>query len=392
MHPVRKHGKVTKLSRLGAITAVLVAIAIVCILVATGKISLNFTSLTAPSITSYIYCVGTRASVPHNSTYYAPIYTNGSLGQWKQTTPYPYYRYGIGCLAYDNYIYCLPAGKAVPYNSTFDLRVTYYAPINANGIGNWTATTPYPIPLSEVVCTNPYNGRIYCIGDGDTVANFGNMPIINGTKAYYATISANGLTNWTATTPYPVPLFALRSSVYNGYVYSVGNGYHNATIGTSYENRTYYAQILQNGYLGQWKQTTPYPLPLFAATCSPYNGTFYCVGGQVENGTLTYYAHVLSNHSLEPWKLSAALPKHQAAVPCTINNYTGYIYCPGSGYGLLLNSTPVSANAVPVGVSVINRTATYFAKLSSTGGIGDWTLTTSYPVPLAYATCVVRKA
>jgi hypothetical protein len=351
------------------------------------------TVFASPNATGYIYCIGTRAAVPHNQTHYAPLYANGSIGQWENTTTYPYYRYGMACFDYNNsQVFCWPAGKALPLNTSFNLKVIYHASLTANGIGNWIATTPYPIPKSETLCA-PYNNHIYCVGAGDIVGNFGSMPNINGTLSYYSTISSNGIGNWTPTTPYPVPLFAAgcwSQAPYNGYLYCTGNGYHNATVGTTYENRTYHAQILQNGSLGQWKLISSTFPAVASGGCFSYNDTYYCFGPIVGKGTLTYYAKILSNHTLGPWNQSEALPEQHQAVPCVLNNYTGYVYCLGNGYGLVLNSTPVTATSVPAGVSLTNRTLAYYGKLTPQG-MQNWTETTHYPVPLAYAMCITKQ-
>ena len=292
----------------------------------------------------------------------------------------------------NSYIFGFPAGKATPLNTSFNLSAVYYAPLSANGIGSWNATTPYPIPRSEALCA-PYGNYVYCVGDGDIVGNFGGMPIVNGTKSYYARISANGIGSWTETTPYPVPLWGAgcwSQAPYNGYIYCTGNGYHNTTVGTTYENRTYYAPILQNGSIGQWN-IVPSTFPAVASGgCFSFNSTYYCFGPIVGNGTLTYYAKILGNHALGPWNESETLPEQHQASPCVMDNYTGFVYCLGNGYGLVLNSTQVSDTAVPAGMSLTNRTLAYYARLAP-NGMQDWTETTHYPVPFAYATCVTKE-
>jgi hypothetical protein len=299
----------------------------------------------------------------------------------------------MACFDYNNSeIYCFPAGKVLPANTSFDLKVIYHASLSANGIGSWIAATPYPIPKSETLCA-PYGNYVYCAGDGDVVGNFGVMPNINGTKTYYASISANGIGNWMETTPYPVPLFAAGTwpqAPYNGYIYSTGNGWHNATVGTTYENRTYYAQIMQNGSLGQWN-IIPSTFPSVASGgCFSYNSTYYCFGPFSGSGTLTYYAKILPNHTLGPWNESEPLPEQHQAVPCNMNSYTGFVYCLGNGYGLVLNSIAVSNNAIPAGLNLTDRTVSWYAKLTP-NGMQNWTETTHYPVPLAYAMCVAKQ-
>ena len=351
----------------------------------------------SPNVTGYIYCIGTRAAYPSNQVNFAPLYTNGSIGAWKPTAPYPYYKYGLGCVANDNYLYCMPAGPA-PQNATGNLSITYYAKLTPNGIGEWIKTTPYPIQSSQMICTNPYNNITYCVGTGS-----GNSS--QERKVFYARLTPNGIGNFIETTPYPIPFYAARCSTYGGYVYCIGDdwggGNVTTTCKTSYQkpngeeltlcstyyasqNTSYRAPILSNGSLGAWSNASlvRYPAPLFAAGCLPYGNYFYCVGGIAENRTLSFYAPV-TPAGLGAWNTTSAFPVPHLGVPCTISG-TGYIYCIGNG--VRYNTSRYSLNTS----GYIYANLSFYAKLSSQG-IGGWENATRYPVPLAFATCITNN-
>lgn len=244
----------------------------------------------------YIYCVGgSNGGTIISNVYYAPLSGNG-IGAWASTTPYPSQIEAENCVAANSYIYCVGGGSAS----------VYYAPLSSNGVGAWTATSSYPVGISGPSCSVS-GGYIFCGGGTSSVTR---NPIDN---VYSATISSNGVGSWTATTPYPIatsyncipsnghiycissPYYPphsyyaavsgsslgawnlsttypksgsyeiyLESCVpYNSYAYCVG-GY--SYIGASYLSNAYYATTSATG-AGTWTATTPYPVGAGALSC-----------------------------------------------------------------------------------------------------------------------------
>ena len=338
-----------------------------------NKIGVNNTT----GITGFIYCIGTRAATPVNQVNFAPIYANGSLGGWNATSPYPYFMYGLGCVVNNDYIYCMPAGPA-PQNATANTTTaTYYAKMTPQGIPEWIKTTPYPIPLSQTICTNPYDNITYCVGTAS-----GNQT--EGRRVFYAKLTSNGIGNFTETTPYPVPFAAARCSTYEGYVYCIGNLY------PQFANRTYRSKILSSEGLGRWNitQAAPYPGRLFASGCLPYGSYLYCVGGINGNETLSFYTSI-NQSGIGKWIETTPFPVPHLGVPCTISR-EGYIYCIGNGYRVSAPKTvPSTSSALPP-VGFIYGNESYYAELTD-NGIGEWHSTTKYPVGLAFAACIVNN-
>ena len=127
------------------------------------------TSLPSYFSTTYAKAVeynGYIYDVDGTNVIYAPINTNGTIGAWVATTSLQSVGNSAGVattVAYNGYLYQL-GGWASSRLST-----VYYAPINSNGtIGNWTPTTSLLNP-NGYATSNVYNGYIYQIG-GCTVS------------------------------------------------------------------------------------------------------------------------------------------------------------------------------------------------------------------------------
>ncbi len=295
----------------------------------------------------YIYCIGATFNGLSNATYYATINSSG-IGAWHLSQLYPIQFGYTDCPIYGGYIYCV-GGPVVSENQT------YYAPISASGgIGAWTQSSSYPLPyrLNYAGCS-VYNGYIYCVGgyNGDPISQ---IPI---NTVYYASISSSGIGGWMLTTPYPTNNFTNAGcSIYNGYIYCVGNDAYGAA---SVANRSYFAPILANGGIGGWNRTTGYPNLLHLGSCSITNGYIYCLGSGTTFSNKTYYAKV-TRYGIGGWNATTPYPLHSFSnAPCV--TYGNYLFCMGGGYrGSQYNFT-------------------YFAPLSSSG-IGAWQSTTPTPM------------
>ncbi|MGC9157334.1 MAG: hypothetical protein ACP5GD_04090, partial [Candidatus Micrarchaeia archaeon] len=85
-------------------------------------------------------------------------------------------------------------------------------------------------------------------------------------------VSSTGIGPWKSTTSYPLQIFELGCSIYNGYIYCVGSCLSPYT-------QVYYAPVSSTG-VGPWKSTTSYPVPMFDAHCEiPGSGGGWLGGG-----------------------------------------------------------------------------------------------------------------
>lgn len=234
----------------------------------------RFTYGSCSAYRAYIYCVGDW-TIPSNQSYYATLSSSG-IGKWKKTTSYPTPFYWAGCSIDMGYIYCVggpgiahtPGEPDMGVLSTpnLSLNATYFARVSSDGIGNWSATTRFPVRFVLNGCSI-YNNYIYCIGAG------------SGNQTYYAKVSINGIGNWIETTNTPIVIEQGGCSAYDGYLYCIGSRDNSST-----GHQTWYAPISSNG-IGNWTAGTPYPIPLYGDSyCEiPGSGGGFTGGGGPQN-------------------------------------------------------------------------------------------------------------
>ncbi len=318
----------------------------------------------------YLYCVGSSGInftssnfTSSSSSYYAPISSSG-VGQWQRTASYPAQTSSASCSIYNGNIYCIGGIVGAPYNpNSFNQTTTtpnasnltkqlesyapsqqtfytraFYAPVSGYGIGQWHNTTDFPAPFINSGCSI-YNGYIYCLTNvtsyvsisvpkpgsspvstppstnqtlnktSNQSSNYSTVLTQTRTQAYYAPISSSGIGKWRLTNSFPINFTNLGCSIYNGYIYCVGNTTEsvmpsspgtawnststifyllsnaissaNTSANTTAEinliirnysaslvntSSSYFASVSSNG-IGQWHSTTQYPLPLTGAYC-----------------------------------------------------------------------------------------------------------------------------
>ena len=227
-------------------------------------------------------------------------------------------------------------------------------------LADWKATAVYPWPSSN--CVDPTlgftcvahvcvtdSGYVYCLGAGGAAAS------------YFAALSANGLGEWVATTPYPAPPVSKPACVASqGYVYCVGQVY-NGPNWYDYVQGVYFAPLSSSG-IGSWTQTTALPGENFGGTCVASSGYLYCIYDQTASA---YFAPISSN-GIGAWTETVAPP--EASVGCF-------------GAGDLVYCVSAGSSAAGAGSSAFQEGPSYFAPMSDSG-LGSWTATTALPTPI----------
>ena len=98
----------------------------------------------------------------------------------------------LSCAVASGVVYCVGGGgEGVLPN----LNSTYYAPLSGSGIGNWTASTAYPVSVYHASCVTS-SGYLYCVN------GVGPDGLTDGT-AYFARITSEGIGEWAATDDFP---------------------------------------------------------------------------------------------------------------------------------------------------------------------------------------------
>ena len=266
---------------------------------------------------------------------------------------------GEQCVSTTSSIYCIGGQDA----NTGPRNDVYYASAISSS-GNVTGWTPnshaYPHYIDGESCVLS-SGFVYCVGgsyndNGDDVAS-----------SYYANVTASGsLGSWSSTTAYPIPVDSQSCVASSSYIYCVGG--NNETDGSNADatatNSVWYAPLSPSG-IGNWSLTTAYPSNDYYPSCFASGSDVYCLGGadSNDNSLGTAYYAPLSSSGVGAWASTNSYPVAGTGQACVISSAD--ILCVGgetSG-----GSSPTYTNAV------------YYAPISS-GGIGTWKQSTSYPV------------
>jgi len=264
-----------------------------------------------------------------NGVYFAPIFSNGSIGKWTVGAyPYPGSNgiCALQCPAYSGFVYCI-GGNRVPGGTT---NAVYYTTVSSTGLGAWNPTTSYPLNIRFESCV-PYSGYMYCVG-GSPSAN-------SATKAvYYAQIlPQGGLEKWMPTTSYPIKTWA-HCVVDYGYVFCLSDYNGNAIT-----NLTYYAQISSSG-VGAWKSGPHYPITKEKMQCVLSSNSIFCIGGgngiggkDGNESVNNVFTASLSSSGFGSWQPATSYPVTIKDHSCT--SYNDYLYCVGG-------DDPKTTNAV----------------------------------------------
>jgi hypothetical protein len=247
----------------------------------------------------YVYCVGGTYDDSGDdvaTSYFAPLASSGTVGNWGSTTAYPIPIDTESCVASTAYIYCIGGANetdATEADATSTSSV-WYAPISSSGIGTWVHTTSYPENVYYPTCFVA-NGYVYCLGGADSNDN-------SLSTDYYAPLSSSGVGTWTQTTAYPVQETGQACVISSGYIYCVGGETNGGSSNSnpSYTNAVYYAPVSVSG-IGTWKQAGVYPNSV-GTNCALYSGAIYCVGGFENNAGETnavYYSSLTALTSVK---------------------------------------------------------------------------------------------
>ena len=273
--------------------------------------------------TVYVYCIGGQDYLggPHNSAYTSNAISASSdnITSWTpDSSLYPRTIYAQACVANSGYAYCVGGTYD---DGGDDVNSSYYAPLNSNGvIGTWASTTDYPAYIDSQFCVAS-SGYIYCVG-GFTESNGLNATSAPSNLVWYAPLSSSGIGSWSSSTAYPANIYAPSCFGADGYIYCVGgvDGSGNPV------NTAYYAPLSSTG-VGTWTQTTPYPFQGIGQACAISSGTIYCVGGPESSGysNAAYYASV-SSGGIGNW---VKAPNYPEGIWTTCTILSGNMYCFG---------------------------------------------------------------
>jgi len=253
-----------------------------------------------------------------------------------------------GPVCADELIFWRVEGDAIPggvgWTAEGDGTEYYLAPY-AWEIGQWSETTPIPIPSSA-----PFDSRgQQLIFHNDYMYVFGGWTAEeSGLKnVYYAAVNPNGtLAGWVETTS--------LSGQYDDHVaVKVGN-YVYLITGAAGETAVFYAPISPNGSVGAWISTAPLTPSRQNFAATDYGNYLYATGGN-STGTQSFVKYTSANldGTLNPWADTTPLP--EAIEGHTMVAYDGYLYV------------------------MAPNSHVYYAVLNADGTVGSWNTTTHLP-------------
>ena len=322
----------------------------------TSTLPSNLGEASAVYHNGYMYISGgTDGGTNYADLLYAPVYANGSLGEWQSIGGWSFgIRHGNAAVAYKSNLYIVSGRSATTYSK--EIMRAQFNPPGATTL--YQPTTSIPTSRSkgkdygrQGFSSVAYHGYLYIIGGYDT------MSYLNDVQ--YAPINSDGtIGTWTATTSFTTGRFNHTSVAYNGYLYVIG-GYDSSS---PYLSDVQYAPIYSDGTLGTWSSTTSFTTARNLHSSVVYNGYLYVLGGY---GVPRYlndvqYAPINSDGTLGSWSSTTSFTTAREAL--TAVTYAGYLYIVGGKDSSALGDVQ-------------------YAPLNSDGTVGTWNTTTSYINP-----------
>lgn len=311
----------------------------------------------------YLYMAGGQgAGAPNNTSEYAPILADGSIGTSRVTATVPsaVFDNSASGVFYNGKLYgaggC-STGVANCADANTHLSGIYYATIKPAGELHGFNTTNAITTARVGHATVAYNGFVYVIG-GCTNVSGGSGSTTNCTTATssieYGTINANGTITWNGTTTgINSARWGISAVAYNGYLYVV-SGCDVGTLGScSRQNNTFWAPINATGTIGTMTTDADGFQVRSYYGLAAYNGYLYTVGGDTADNTQStsvQKTQIQTDGSVGAWSNETSLPV--ATRDLQVVAYNGYLYAYISNSGLY--STAINSNGT-LGASWVNQ-------------------------------------
>jgi len=198
---------------------------------------------------------------------YAPLYPDGTLGEWQPGTPLPTARFGLDAVLGDNSIY-VTGGDDGSVRGTVHRMTLLDAPTNT-----WILESEQFSPPRRYHRSLFHNGKLYVIGgQADSTTIFEDVQ--------FASVKTDGtLSPFVRTSPLPLPVSSPAAAVFGGYLYVAGG-----RDGAGYRTEVSVAPIAENGSLPQWIPSPPMPEARAGAGAAVVDGRLYLLGGYTASG------------------------------------------------------------------------------------------------------------
>jgi hypothetical protein len=201
---------------------------------------------------------------------------------WYQDTNLSSVRSDGAAVAYNNRLYLL-GGRS----TSGPVNTSQYASVNPNGtLGTWTTATNLPYNLYGH-SAQVYNDRLYILGGASTVGGTPNSNV------YYNKINSDGsLNSWTQTTGFGTPRMSnggTISVVWGAYIYMSGgcSSVNGSGYCTTVESKTQVASINADGSIDVWNDMAGVSSQRTGAGLISWRDRIYTIGGCSSQNTTT---------------------------------------------------------------------------------------------------------
>jgi hypothetical protein len=252
------------------------------------------------------------------SVEYAPILTDGRIGEWKMGARLIEERGFTEAVVKNGYIYVVGGGNGL--NGHHLLTTIERAKINSDGsLGQWRQEGNRTLLPRR--CT-----KLSLIGD--YLYSFGGFGGTLLDSVEYSKIDADGnLGKWTmASEPMTLPRYVNSVKTSNGMTFVIGGHDQNKGVGIA---DVEWAKSQQDGDIHSWQKTSPLNTGRYGLASAKHGKTIYALGGLtgLEYLRSIEKTHALPEGGLAPWQETTQMSVPRATFSAVTHN--GYFYVLG---------------------------------------------------------------
>ncbi len=290
-------------------------------------------------------------------------YAADPTSTWSNTNSLPYTLANHQVETYNNMLYIFGGGGIGDvYHSNILSSV-----ISQNSISDWQTTGSLP---EEIIWFNSIRNQdhIYVLGGAKKDPDVFNTSSLS--SVYMYTINNDGsLSNPLTLNSLPQPVASGGVAINKNRIYYTG-GFIRIPGSPDFfvQSKTYTAEILPDGTISNWIETTPLPTTLFGHGMIDTGSKIIIIGGRTSfwySSDKVYEAVVNPDGSLGNWIEAALLPQSVANAGIVKSGNTIFVVGGANMQG-----------------NVTNLKNVYYANINNSGSIGSWTENTnSLPKP-----------
>ena len=252
------------------------------------------------------------------SVEYAPILSDGRIGEWKMGARLIEERGFTEAVVKNGYIYVVGGGNGL--NGQHLLTTIERAKINSDGsLGQWRQEDNRTVLPRR--CT-----KLSLIGD--YLYSFGGFGGTLLDSVEFSKIDADGnLGKWTmASEPMTLPRYVNSVKTSNGMTFVIGGHDQNKGVGIA---DVEWAKSQQDGDIHSWQKTNPLNTGRYGLASAKHGKTIYALGGLtgLEYLRSIEKTHALPDGGLAPWQETTLMSVPRATFSAVTHN--GYFYVLG---------------------------------------------------------------